>query len=811
MYFGAKYIVATLALGSIAGATPPLPEGARLRDLGEARGVLIGAALKDNLTPAAMGASAYAAFSLVAAREFNFFTPENQHKFRFVHPTAADFTFTVADGYDQFTRDSGGWLHGHTMVWYKASNLPDFVLNTTTRDGLIAVMDTHIEALGSRWGERMRAWDVVNEAITDGLATSPVTWEQGLRGPDVDLWRRVIGDDYVELAFRKAAAVRTQNGRAYELLYNDYNTETLTPKSQAQYLLLQRLVSRGVPIDGVGLQMHLSTRQPDAVDFRSNLKRLSDLGLSLYLTELDSQTGIDAAGEARQANLYHRLFDVALRNPHLRAIQTWGVTAPYSWLPASDGPLLFEAPPASGNDFTAKPAYYALQDALACERRDAVVVNGGFEAGAQAWVRFENPAMTFEVMESGAHSGGRALRIGNRERDYEGPGQDVLARITADGAGAGRYELAGWFRVPSGPARVRLTLRVNDARGLRRYYHVEGVAGASWMRIAGWINVTWFKDLTEATLYAETPGGTVEFALDDVSLGDGSLIANGTMEAGAAGWSPLGPCQVATDSTEPGRHYGTRGLRITGRTSSWHGPSQNIREPLLAAGPGTYSLIGYVKSDIAGNEAKLTVRITSGGQTTHHIVRRFVGNETWTRVSGEVVLDWKEPLSAAIVYVETAAGVEPFAVDDLILRKTAGPATTPFASWQALHFSEAERLAGGIAEAGTDADSDSLPNLVEYALGLDPRRSPGPSTSVPAMTLGADGRLEFEVRHLVGTPVTIEAQLSTDLAVWTPATLERETRAESGDVYEQVYFRETVLPPGTPRRFYRLSFRLVVP
>jgi endo-1,4-beta-xylanase len=785
-----------------------LPEGPRLRELGAARGVLVGAALKDGLSPTAMGVAAYEAYALVAAREFDFFTPENQHKFRFVQPTPGGFTFSVADSYDAFAASAGGWLHGHPMIWYKASNLPDFVLAASTRAELLAVMEAHIDALGSRWGARMRAWDVVNEAVTDGLASPPTQWRHGLRGPDTDLWRRVIGDDYVERAFRHAALVRAREGLDYELLYNDYGAEGLGPKAHAQYLLLQDHLARGVPIDGVGLQMHLGAAGPSSADLRANLRRLSDLGLSIYITELDSETGADAAGRDAQAHLYHRMLDIALRNPHLRGVQTWGFTDRHSWLPAASGPLLFDAP-ASGHDFAAKPAYFALQDALSYERRDPLVADGGFESGLGEWVPVGGPALRLERLTGGAHSGSAALRVSGRVNETDGPAQDLLPRLVADGAGAGRYELAGWFRVPSGPAPVRLVLRVTDARGERRDHVVEGVAGASWRRMAGWINVAWFKQATEARLFADTVGGgVVDFDLDDVSLGDGNLLADGAMEAAAGGaWSSFGGCALARDSSAAGRHYGERGLAVANRSAAWSGPSQNVLPRLLAAGPGVYRMSGYVKPSEDGVEPKLTVRVTDeGGAHTHLVVRRPAPRDRWTRVSGEVALRWNATPTAALFYVETASGVASFSVDDLILRKVAEPAETAFAAWQALHFTEEER-AGPAAGAEGDPDGDGLANLAEYALGLDPRRGDGSGVG-PRLERDESGGLVIEFRRRVDAAVMVALETSEDLKNWGDFAMAPDVTPDPEPGYARWSFREAAEAAAVPRRFYRLRFTL---
>ncbi|HYF35592.1 MAG TPA: endo-1,4-beta-xylanase, partial [Prosthecobacter sp.] len=132
-----------------------------------------------------------------------------------------------------------------------------------TREELRQVLREHVATAVSRYQGRVQLWDVVNEAID----------EDG--GRRQSLWQRVIGDDYIELAFRWA---HEADPKAV-LLYNDFNGEGLGRKSDAIYELLRDLKNRGVPIHGVGLQMHMTVGKiPPQKEFRANLQRLADLG-----------------------------------------------------------------------------------------------------------------------------------------------------------------------------------------------------------------------------------------------------------------------------------------------------------------------------------------------------------------------------------------------------------------------------------------------------------------------------------------------------------------------------------------------------
>ena len=85
---------------------------------------------------------------------------------------------------------------------------------------------------------------MVNEAVEYNPATGK--WE--LRDTP---WRRIIGDDYIEYAFRFAQEADPEA----ELYYNDYNAADV-PKRDAIYALVKGLLEKGLRVDGIGMQGH---------------------------------------------------------------------------------------------------------------------------------------------------------------------------------------------------------------------------------------------------------------------------------------------------------------------------------------------------------------------------------------------------------------------------------------------------------------------------------------------------------------------------------------------------------------------------
>lgn len=72
------------------------------------------------------------------------------------------------------------------------------------------------------------------------------------------------------------------------LFYKDFDHEGLGRKADAIYALVQGLLQRGVPIHGVGFQMHVHLgRYPTPQHVAANMTRFAALSLQVHVTEMD--------------------------------------------------------------------------------------------------------------------------------------------------------------------------------------------------------------------------------------------------------------------------------------------------------------------------------------------------------------------------------------------------------------------------------------------------------------------------------------------------------------------------------------------
>jgi endo-1,4-beta-xylanase len=148
----------------------------------------------------------------------------------------------------------------------------------------------------------------------------------------------------------------------------------VNPKSDAIYAMVRDFRQRRVPIDGVGLQMHIANLHADVASISANIGRFTALGVQVHITEMDVALPVDAGGSARaedlerQADIYREIANACLAHRGCTAIQTWGFTDKYSWIGSHSKHTQGAALPFDRN-YQPKPAYLALREALEKARR----------------------------------------------------------------------------------------------------------------------------------------------------------------------------------------------------------------------------------------------------------------------------------------------------------------------------------------------------------------------------------------------------------------------------------------------------------
>jgi len=350
-------LMLTAALLLLAAAcTTAVPEDQGLKDALEGK-FYMGTAMN---TPQILGMDTLALDVIHA--HFNSVVAENCMKSGPIHPKEDSFAFELADRFIEFADTNDLYTVGHCLVWH--SQAPRWLFldeegNDVEREVLIERMKNHIYTVVGRYKGKVDAWDVVNEAFLDDGS-----------------WRKtkfyeIIGEEFMELAFQFAHEADPEA----ELLYNDYSM-FLEGKRNAVVELVNNLKSKGIQINGVGMQAHYGMDYPSIEEFEQSILAFAGTGVDVHITELDIDVlpGMDwTVGADVRASFEYRekmnpypaglpdsvsvavndrwmeLFGLLLKHQDkIKRVTTWGVADHHSWkngwpVPGrTNYPLLFD-------------------------------------------------------------------------------------------------------------------------------------------------------------------------------------------------------------------------------------------------------------------------------------------------------------------------------------------------------------------------------------------------------------------------------------------------------------------------------------
>lgn len=324
----------------------------------------------------------------IASRHFNLIVAENDTKMEYVYKAEKTFDFTRADKLIQFGKKNNQSVRWHTLVWHSQS--PDWIFDkdgiaaprpqwkpgqpfkiptaeeiaakcTVSKSELEKRLQNYIFTVGERYSKDICSVDVVNECISDKnfrLRTIE----------DYSRWNYVLGEDYIEKAFFWAREAFPNSS----LVINDYNLEMIRGKREGMRDLLEVLLRKGVPVDTVGLQMHIDIKNPKLEEIEETIEMFGKLGLNVIVTEMEISMYTDKDEKRKeytqelleeQALRYRKIFDLFRKEAKkgiLKDVVLWGVTDRFSWknnFPApgrTDAPLLFDV---NGKE---KPAFFEL-------------------------------------------------------------------------------------------------------------------------------------------------------------------------------------------------------------------------------------------------------------------------------------------------------------------------------------------------------------------------------------------------------------------------------------------------------------------
>ena len=286
-------------------------------------------------------------------KHFNSMTSGNDMKWDATEPTEGTFRFTNADAQLSFAQSNNIQMRGHTLLWH--NQIPAWVFTDPTTGAamtptaankalLISRLQHHIAGVAGHFAGKLYAWDVVNEVIDesqpDCLRRSP--------------WYNIIGPEYIDIAFQAARAADP----SALLFINEFNS-TFDPKRTCYFNLVKDLKTRGIPVDGVGHQLHDNFEFPPVQTLIDTVNQFATLGVQQHVTEMDvniysgsANTSIANYDEIpldrhiKVAYHYHDYFNAFKQlKGKITSVSLWGLADDNTWLNQSgriNAPLLFD-------------------------------------------------------------------------------------------------------------------------------------------------------------------------------------------------------------------------------------------------------------------------------------------------------------------------------------------------------------------------------------------------------------------------------------------------------------------------------------
>lgn len=299
--------------------------------------------------------------------EFNSITAENAMKMGVIHPEKDKFSWKEADAIVKFAEDNDIKIRGHALVWHEQIGkwfFEDENGKEIGKDQLFQQMKTHIDSVMGRYEDKIYAWDVVNEAVSDH---SDSIYR-------ASKWYKIGGKEYVAKAFEYAREAHP----GVKLFINDYNL-IIPEKRDKAIELIKELQAQSAPVDGIGIQGHWSIYGPSEKELREALDLYSELGLEIQITELDisiypwekeqrerkeeESDKLTPELKKKQMEVYKMIFDVFRDYKDvITGVTFWNLTDKDSWLNSypvegrSNYPLLFD------KDYKRKKAYEKVVD-----------------------------------------------------------------------------------------------------------------------------------------------------------------------------------------------------------------------------------------------------------------------------------------------------------------------------------------------------------------------------------------------------------------------------------------------------------------
>ena len=296
----------------------------------------------------------------ILAGQFSFVLADNTPNWYFtdggLRPSPTTYNFRQMDQVMAYAQANHMPVQAHHLVWGEEKWLPAWLKDGNySKSQLLQIIHDHIATVVGHYKGQIKEWSVVNEAFSRGQNT------YGLH----DWWKDHIGDQsYIDDSFIWAH----QADPSAKLILNDFEDDRPGPITDAMYNYIKAAKARGVPIDGIGMQMHIDGTNPPAKSVViADMKRFASLGIGVYVTEFDvnmsNVLSLNRVKDQKEADIYYQMMRACIESKVCHSFAILGITDKESWYnymgAAADArPLPFD------RYYNPKPAFYSLRLAL---------------------------------------------------------------------------------------------------------------------------------------------------------------------------------------------------------------------------------------------------------------------------------------------------------------------------------------------------------------------------------------------------------------------------------------------------------------
>ncbi len=303
-------------------------------------------------------------FRKIHSENFSSVTARGEMKMNRILPSEGNYYWDDADSLVMYSKENNQRLFGHNLIWH--SSTPEWVEEKAMGDSawLAGFMKDYIHTYVGRYKGKVDGWDVINE----GMNTAGGGYRE-------TMWYNILGKDYIRNAFMYAHEADPDA----VLFYNDFNIERDTAKLHSVLRMIEEFQEEGVPISGLGFQMHIRMDIPDSI-IAYALKKGAETGLQIHLSEVDIIFNKHDDNRGGGIQLYHeftdsmktaqaekyknlvRMYKTIVPEEQQYGITFWGFNDRDTWINGffglQDWPCLFD------ENLKPKPAYYGFLEGL---------------------------------------------------------------------------------------------------------------------------------------------------------------------------------------------------------------------------------------------------------------------------------------------------------------------------------------------------------------------------------------------------------------------------------------------------------------